>query len=248
MRPFGSIVVCTMSAPRALNRLKASSYHRSRCSPIRRNDRPIERMSSRAARAPRGVKSFELLGSATEEYLLRPRLSPEMRVSSWARLGSIRCASRRHTPPGRSRASRGLHRASAAGLGYDARLSAGDCAKTDDVRRIHRAPVLAGGCARTVGAREPAPARVCAGGASAVDGHPARLLSPASSSETLDAIAGELRLLTDGRGLFLRTRQGHFFDLLADPTQPLVTGDGLPLEPVNGRARSRKSKASRSKK
>jgi DNA-binding transcriptional MerR regulator len=61
-------------------------------------------------------------------------------------------------------------------------------------------------------------------------------------SETLDD-AGELRLLTDGRGLFLRTRQGHFFDLLADPTQPLVTGDGLPLEPVNGRARSRKPKA-----
>jgi hypothetical protein len=61
-------------------------------------------------------------------------------------------------------------------------------------------------------------------------------------SETLDD-AGELRLLTDGRGLFLRTRQGHFFDLLADPTQPLVTGDGLPLEPVNGRARSKKSKA-----
>jgi DNA-binding transcriptional MerR regulator len=66
-------------------------------------------------------------------------------------------------------------------------------------------------------------------------------------SETLDD-AGELRLLTDGRGLFLRTRQGHFFDLLADPTQPLVTGDGLPLEPVNGRARSRRSKASRPKK
>jgi DNA-binding transcriptional MerR regulator len=60
-------------------------------------------------------------------------------------------------------------------------------------------------------------------------------------SETLDD-AGELRLLTDGRGLFLRTRQGHFFDLLADPTQPLVTGDGLPLEPVTGRARTRKSK------
>jgi len=60
-------------------------------------------------------------------------------------------------------------------------------------------------------------------------------------SETIDD-AGELRLLTDGRGLFLRTRQGHFFDLLADPTQPLVTGDGLPLEPVNGRARPRRSK------
>jgi len=35
-------------------------------------------------------------------------------------------------------------------------------------------------------------------------------------AETLDD-AGELRLLTDGRGLFLRTQQGHVFDLLADP-------------------------------
>ena len=58
-------------------------------------------------------------------------------------------------------------------------------------------------------------------------------------SETLDD-AGELRLLTDGRGLFLRTRQGHIFDLLADPTQPLITGDGLPLEAVTGRARAKK--------
>ena len=61
-------------------------------------------------------------------------------------------------------------------------------------------------------------------------------------SETLDD-AGEMRLLTDGRGLFLRTRQGHIFDLLSDPTQPLVTGDGLPLVPVIGRARPRRSRA-----
>jgi len=59
-------------------------------------------------------------------------------------------------------------------------------------------------------------------------------------SETLDD-AGEMRLLTDGRGLFLRTMQGHVFDLLADPQQPLVTGDGLPLMPVSGRARRRKT-------
>lgn len=57
-------------------------------------------------------------------------------------------------------------------------------------------------------------------------------------SETLDD-NGEMRLLTDGRGLFLRTRQGHIFDLLADPTQPLITGDGLSLVPVTGRARAR---------
>ncbi len=60
-------------------------------------------------------------------------------------------------------------------------------------------------------------------------------------SETLDD-NGDLRLLTDGRRLFLRTRQGHLFDLLADPTQPLVTGDGLPLAPVNGRAMARRKK------
>lgn len=50
-------------------------------------------------------------------------------------------------------------------------------------------------------------------------------------SEVLDD-AGELRLLTDGTGLFLQTQQGHVFDLLADPQQPLITGDGLRLEKV----------------
>ena len=60
-------------------------------------------------------------------------------------------------------------------------------------------------------------------------------------SETLDD-AGEMRLLTDGRRLFLRTRQGHLFDVLVDPTQPLLTGDGLELKPVSGRARPRKRK------
>jgi DNA-binding transcriptional MerR regulator len=58
-------------------------------------------------------------------------------------------------------------------------------------------------------------------------------------SETLDD-AGEMRLLTDGRRLFLRTRQGHLFDVLVDPTQPLITGEGLALKPVSGRARPRK--------
>jgi len=58
-------------------------------------------------------------------------------------------------------------------------------------------------------------------------------------SETLDD-AGDVRLLTDGQGLFLRTQQGHIFDLLADPQQPLITGDGLPLKPVTGKARRRK--------
>jgi len=64
-------------------------------------------------------------------------------------------------------------------------------------------------------------------------------------ADTLDD-AGDLRLLTDGHGLFLRTRQGHIFDLLVDPTQPLVTGDGLPLVPVTGRAQSKRQRAKRS--
>lgn len=59
-------------------------------------------------------------------------------------------------------------------------------------------------------------------------------------SETLDD-AGDVRLLTDGTGLFLRTQQGHIFDLLADPFQPLITGDGLPLKPVTGRARRKRT-------
>ena len=57
-------------------------------------------------------------------------------------------------------------------------------------------------------------------------------------SETLDD-AGDMRLLTDGRGLFLRTQHGHIFDLLVDPTQPLITGDGLPLKPVRATARTK---------
>ena len=63
-------------------------------------------------------------------------------------------------------------------------------------------------------------------------------------SETLDD-AGEMRLLTDGKGLFLRTKHGHIFDLLVDPTQPLITGDGLPLKAVQGRARRAKTKRTR---
>jgi DNA-binding transcriptional MerR regulator len=63
-------------------------------------------------------------------------------------------------------------------------------------------------------------------------------------AETLDD-TGELRLLTDGRGLFLRTHHGHIFDLLADPTQPLVTGDGLPLRPVSGTVRTKVRRAPR---
>ena len=60
-------------------------------------------------------------------------------------------------------------------------------------------------------------------------------------SETLDN-AGELRLLTDGKGLFLQTRQGHVFDLLVDPMQALLGSDALKLKPVNGKARRKAAK------
>src|SRR6187431_3458405 len=65
-------------------------------------------------------------------------------------------------------------------------------------------------------------------------------------SETLDD-AGEMRLLTNGHGLFLRTRHGHIFDLLVDPTQPLITGDGLPLKAVSGRAKRKKGQRAKAK-
>lgn len=60
-------------------------------------------------------------------------------------------------------------------------------------------------------------------------------------SETLDEM-GELRLLTDGKALFLRTRAGHVFDVLVDPYQPIIA-DGLPLKPVAGKARRKGQRA-----
>ena len=54
-------------------------------------------------------------------------------------------------------------------------------------------------------------------------------------AETLDD-AGELRLLTDNKGLFLQTRQGHVFDLLVDPMQALLGSEVLKLKPVKGKA------------
>ncbi len=64
-------------------------------------------------------------------------------------------------------------------------------------------------------------------------------------SETLDD-AGELRLLTDGKALFLRTPQGHVFDLLVDPMQPMIA-DGLPLKPVVAKAQRRKGQRAEGK-
>ncbi|GMV21180.1 MAG: MerR family transcriptional regulator [Vicinamibacterales bacterium] len=62
-------------------------------------------------------------------------------------------------------------------------------------------------------------------------------------SETLDD-AGELRLLTDGSGLFLQTRQGHVFDLLVDPLQALLGSEALKLKPVNGKAKRKATRRS----
>ena len=64
-------------------------------------------------------------------------------------------------------------------------------------------------------------------------------------SETLDEM-GELRLLTDGKALFLRTRGGHVFDVLVDPYQPLIA-DGLPLVAVTARAQRRKGQKAKGK-
>lgn len=66
-------------------------------------------------------------------------------------------------------------------------------------------------------------------------------------SETLDD-AGDLRLLTEGKGLFLRTRQGHVFDLLVDPMQALLGSDALKLKPVNGKAKRKTVRAPKSRK
>ncbi|NQW03110.1 MAG: MerR family transcriptional regulator [Acidobacteria bacterium] len=66
-------------------------------------------------------------------------------------------------------------------------------------------------------------------------------------AETLDE-AGELRLLTNGDGLFLSTRQGHVFDLLVDPMQALLGSDVLKLKPVKGKAARKKTPTKTGKK
>ena len=55
--------------------------------------------------------------------------------------------------------------------------------------------------------------------------------------------AGPLTLLTDGRDIYARTTQGEFFNLLRDPTQPLLElGDELPLKALTAKARTRRRK------
>jgi DNA-binding transcriptional MerR regulator len=60
-----------------------------------------------------------------------------------------------------------------------------------------------------------------------------------------DAIggAGPLTLLTDGREIYARTNAGAFFNVLRDPTQPLlVLGDDPPLRELTARAKAHRRK------
>jgi DNA-binding transcriptional MerR regulator len=53
--------------------------------------------------------------------------------------------------------------------------------------------------------------------------------------------AGPLTLLTDGQDIYARTTHGEFFNLLRDPTQPLlVVGDELPLKTLTAKARAQR--------
>lgn len=53
--------------------------------------------------------------------------------------------------------------------------------------------------------------------------------------------AGPLTLLTDGKEIYARTASGAFFNLLRDPTQPmLVIGDEPPLRELTSKARIRR--------
>jgi DNA-binding transcriptional MerR regulator len=55
--------------------------------------------------------------------------------------------------------------------------------------------------------------------------------------------AGALTLLTDGRDIYARTATGAFFNLLRDPTQPLlVVGDDPPLRALTAKARAQRKK------
>jgi DNA-binding transcriptional MerR regulator len=55
--------------------------------------------------------------------------------------------------------------------------------------------------------------------------------------------AGALTLLTDGRDIYARTETGAFFNLLKDPTQPLlVVGDDPPLRALTAKARAQRRK------
>jgi DNA-binding transcriptional MerR regulator len=57
---------------------------------------------------------------------------------------------------------------------------------------------------------------------------------------------GRVKLLTNGREIYARTASGQFFDLLNDPTQPLlVIGDEQDFRELGARVRSRRKKKAR---
>ena len=59
---------------------------------------------------------------------------------------------------------------------------------------------------------------------------------------------GPVQLLTDGREIYARTARGEFYNLLKEPTQPLlVIGDEGLLKELGGKVR-RKRKGGRRKK
>ncbi len=57
---------------------------------------------------------------------------------------------------------------------------------------------------------------------------------------------GEVTLLTDGEEIFARTASGHFYNLLRDPSQPLlVIGEEGRLKELGARIRSRPRRSPR---
>ena len=57
---------------------------------------------------------------------------------------------------------------------------------------------------------------------------------------------GRVRLLTDGRDIYARDHDGRFFNLLRDPTQPLLEiGDEHRLRELSSRERRRKKSPAR---
>lgn len=57
--------------------------------------------------------------------------------------------------------------------------------------------------------------------------------------------SGRVRLLTDGREIYARTETGQFFNLLREPSQPLlVIGEEGALRELSSRLRPRKKKRS----
>jgi DNA-binding transcriptional MerR regulator len=71
------------------------------------------------------------------------------------------------------------------------------------------------------------------------------------SSRLFDATGGggRVRLLTDGREIYVKTASGEFYNLLRAPSQPLlVVGDEGLLKELSGKVRGKRSGVSRARK